>query len=259
MKDLMSWFVVVATLAVTAGVAAAEEPTPPLPKELSAVYASFQSKETQERLLENLRGIEDWRNPRAQRRAIAYLVDLRNPEVSRWVLTYPRSREIAIGELGKREVSLEDAGYIVRAALALALPPEPRPGGEPEAAQAGCVMHLGELLCKCLRQPFSPPESYREPDVRRWTLSVIEKALRDGETANDENRRRRLELLRREVERVHAGGGVPSPRSAPSAAANPGAPAASNSPLPLAVVAALAGLLLGFAAAALIFRRRRRA
>lgn len=169
-----------------------------MPEQLREIINSYRSKKLKELVTETA-GNLDSDLPAPRKEAAELLHELRNDEISIWILTQLKTRSMAIEALNEREVSLQDASFILRAMFAWALPsPEP-PGGEELTARAGAAMHLGEIFCKCLNQDFEQPEEYSEKVMREWAINVIDGAFEKEEVRKSKKLQLQLELLRLEV------------------------------------------------------------
>jgi hypothetical protein len=169
-----------------------------IPGQLQGLLNSYRSKELRELITEAV-GETKSVNGDAQAKAAELLLELRNKEISLWLLTHSRARTFATELLNERELSLQDASFILRAMLAFALPSPVPPGGEQLSGQAGAAMHLGEAFCKCLKQDFEQPEKYTKVVLEQWALNVINQAVDSEEVRESKKLQLQLELLRLEV------------------------------------------------------------
>lgn len=180
---------------------AAEAPRASSSPEISQIVADYTSARMRELVLEKLKTSQGPNNVEG-RKALRFLVDLRNDDLTMWLLTRRAKRWSAREVLEEKGLSVKHAYLISRCMLALALPPpsEWPPGGEEQLDQQGCVYGLSTAFCRCIGLKVAGPRDYTRAPLRKWLIGAVEAALKQSE--NDDVARLRLELLRLQIKNM---------------------------------------------------------
>ena len=174
------------------------DPDDKLPKELESAVKSYKSKELKDLIIKNI-GDMNSDSGVTQKKATQFLLDLRNDELSAWVLTCNRTG-LSIEALNEREVAVKDALFIARAITRCTLPDHALPGGDWDQGQSAMAIRLGWLFCKSLNQKAQQPKEFSKEALKKWALGIIEQALKKAK--DDKKVQLRLELLQIEVKEM---------------------------------------------------------
>ena len=131
--------------------------------------------------------------------AIQFLFDLRNPNITFWLLT--RSDGVAVGEYLTRKVVLFDEVAIIAQAMIQRASRIDLNDFDSElmTAYAGSTARLGQIFCIAIETEFSVPKSFTGAGILGWLDQKIELCKEKAVLKNDEYLKTRLQLLKLEI------------------------------------------------------------
>lgn len=160
--------------------------------ELQTVLQSYQSETLRQQIEERIHEV-DSSNPKIQRQAIEYLLDLRNEALSVWLLVH--GKDVAVDVLGQRKLKPDDARFVAQAMFRMAMPQEKRPNSEVQECQMGLLTRMAKHFCECIRQPFADLPGYSADSIAQWMGDRVAQASKGTDKTVDADTKLLIERL----------------------------------------------------------------
>lgn len=160
------------------------------PLELDYLVSPYQSKALRTDIGMNLMTLNgDLEGPALP--AVQFLLDLRNDEITFWVLK--KSPIISCKHLKGMKPKPRDAVPVAKALVHAASQGIFVPGGREMMTRMGAIRSLEEVFCLCLKGEYAAPmDAWTKEDKKAWMLQMADKARK----AHKEDRKLFLEVER---------------------------------------------------------------